>query len=164
MTIFVFLFFWYFMSWRYRNSLNPKRLWIKLMKCIRFHWLFIVKNCKLLSTFLRALFWAQTILIPPIHISLFCCIKCCLYLYMKYGPSDNITHSFTMNKMYHYQYMKLKEINIVFVSSIVCLIIDNLINTSIWRKRNKYYNINLTILLFWKESFTYWKCKDKILI
>ena len=47
---------------------------------------------------------------------------------------------FMIHKMYGCLCITLKEIDLVFVSVIICSIADNLINTSIWRERNKYYS------------------------
>ena len=48
---------------------------------------------------------------------------------------------FMIHKMYGSLCLILKELNFVFVSVITCSIDDNLINTSTWRKRNRYYNV-----------------------
>ena len=59
------------------------------------------------------------------------------------------------------QCMILKEINIS-LSVIICSIVGNLMNISIWKKRNKHYSVLVQKCLFWKETSTYWKFKDKI--
>ena len=48
---------------------------------------------------------------------------------------------FMIQKMYGFLCIIRKEINIVFVSVIICSIADNFINTSTWRERNKYYSV-----------------------
>ena len=58
-------------------------------------------------------------------------------------PPRSTIHSlkfFMIHKMYSCLCITLKEIDLVFVSVIICSIADNLINTSIWRERNKYYS------------------------
>ena len=67
-----------------------------------------------------------------------------------------------VHKMYGCPYIILKEINIVFLSVIICSIADNLINTSTWKERNKYYSVLIQKWFLWKETSTYWKFKDKI--
>ena len=46
------------------------------------------------------------------------------------NSSDNLTKSYMIYEMYGCQSMILKEINIIFVSVIMCSIFGNLINTS----------------------------------
>ena len=46
------------------------------------------------------------------------------------NSSDNLTKSYMIYEMYGCQCMILKEINIIFVSVIMCSIFGNLINTS----------------------------------
>ena len=46
------------------------------------------------------------------------------------NSSDNLTKSYMIYDMYGCQSMILKEINIIFVSVIMCSIFGNLINTS----------------------------------
>ena len=55
---------------------------------------------------------------------------------------------FMIHKMYGSLCLILKELNFVFVSVITCSIDDNLINTSTWRKRNRYYNVLIKKFLF----------------
>ena len=50
-------------------------------------------------------------------------------VYIK-NSSDNLTKSFMIHEMYDYQYMKLKEINIIFVIMIFFSVADNFIITS----------------------------------
>ena len=69
---------------------------------------------------------------------------------------------FMVHKMYDCLCIILKEINIVFVSVIICLIADNRINTSTWRERNKYCSVLIQKRFLWKETSAYWKFKDKI--
>ena len=64
--------------------------------------------------------------------------------------------------MYGYQCMILKEINIILVSVVICSIVDNLINTSTWRKRNKCYSPLIQKWFVWKEISTCWQFKNKI--
>ena len=59
-----------------------------------------------------------------------------IYIYIK-NSSDNLTKSFMIHKMYHCQYMILKEIHIIFVSMIICSVADHFIITYTRRKRNK---------------------------
>ena len=80
-------------------------------------------------------------------------------------PSRFILHSlkfFMIHKMYGCLCIILKEINIVFLSVIICSTADNLINTSTWRKRTKYYSVLIQKCFLCKETSTYWKFKDKI--
>ena len=69
---------------------------------------------------------------------------------------------FMVHKMYDCLCIILKEINIDFVSVIICLIADNRINTSTWRERNKYCSVLIQKRFLWKETSAYWKFKDKI--
>ena len=59
------------------------------------------------------------------------------------------------------QCMILKEINIS-LSVIICSIVGNLMKISFWKKRSKHYSVLVQEYLFWKETSTYWKFKDKI--
>ena len=69
---------------------------------------------------------------------------------------------FMVHKMYDCLCIILKEINIDFVSVIICLIADNRINTSTWGERNKYCSVLIQKRFLWKETSAYWKFKDKI--
>ena len=68
---------------------------------------------------------------------------------------------FMIHKMYDCLCIILNEINIVFVSVIICSIADYLINIYTWRERNKYYSVLIQKCFLWKEIFSYWKFKDK---
>ena len=57
------------------------------------------------------------------------------HAYTKNG-SDNLGKSYTIHEMYECQCMLLKEANI-FVSMIIVSIVEDLINTSTWKKRKK---------------------------
>ena len=48
---------------------------------------------------------------------------------------------FMIHKVYDRVCIILKEINMVFVSVIICSIADQLINTSTWKVTNKYYSV-----------------------
>ena len=73
-------------------------------------------------------------------------------------PPRLIIHSLKflmIHKMYGCLCIILKEINIVFVSVIICSIADNLINTSTWSEINKYYSVLIQKYFLWKETFTF---------
>ena len=76
---------------------------------------------------------------------------------------DNLTNCFTIHEMYDCQCIILKEMNIVFVTLSICSIVNNLISTSSWRNRNKYYRIQIQKLFSSKDTSTYWKFKNKSL-
>ena len=61
--------------------------------------------------------------------------------------------------VWHY----IKEINVIFVSVITCSVAGNLIVTSTWRRRNKYYSVLIQKYFLAKETSTYWKLKDNSL-
>ena len=82
-------------------------------------------------------------------------------MYIK-SSSANLTKSFMIREMYACQCMILKEIHIIFVSMIICSIVDYLITAYTWRKRSKYYSILIQKCFSWKENSIYWKFKDKI--
>ena len=66
--------------------------------------------------------------------------------------SDNLTSSFTIHEMNDYQCVILKEINVI-VSLIICLIVNNFINKSTKRKRNKNHGKQIQKLFYWKNRF-----------
>ena len=76
---------------------------------------------------------------------------------------DNSITSLIIYEMYGCQCMILKEINIIFVSVIICSIVDSLVITSSWRRRNRYYSALVQKCFLRKETSTYWKLKDKII-
>ena len=59
----------------------------------------------------------------------------------KYIKNSSDNKSFMVHEMYGCQCIMLKEIHIIFVYMIICLIADNFINTSTWRKRNTYCSV-----------------------
>ena len=75
---------------------------------------------------------------------------------------DNLSKSFLIHEINGCPYMILKEIHVIFVSMIICSIVDHLINTSTWRKRNRHYSVLIQKAFLWKETSTYWKLKDEI--
>ena len=83
-----------------------------------------------------------------------------LYEHIK-NSSDELTKSCMIHEMYGCQCRMLTGINL-FLSIIFFSIVNNLINTFIWRKRNKYYNAIIQKCFFCKKTSTYWKFKDKI--
>ena len=54
---------------------------------------------------------------------------------------DNLSNSFLIHEINGCSYMILKEVHVIFVSMIICSIVDHLINTSTWRKRSKHYSV-----------------------
>ena len=69
--------------------------------------------------------------------------------------------AFNFGYVYIINCVILKKIN-VFVSLIICPIVNNLINTSTKKKWKKYHGIQTKKCFFWKEAFYNWKRKDKL--
>ena len=80
-------------------------------------------------------------------------------VYIK-NSSDNLINTFTIHEMCDCQCMILKEINIIFVSVIICSIVDN--SSHPLEGKEKSITVLIQKCFFWKETSTYWKFKDNI--
>ena len=74
-------------------------------------------------------------------------------VYIK-NSSDNSAKYFMVREMYGCPCM-IKKINFIFVSVIICSVADNLIITSTWRRRNKYYSVLIQKCFEWMEYWLY---------